>query len=100
MPSYSVNLGKVERTILYEDSFGTILFCFDLDTTDGRNFLILERPLSRLNEIDAVGDERVKAAQRGRVTRAFDRTKQHLIEQGHQVKVWPDEFEKPPKTAV
>ena len=100
MPSYSVNLGKVARTILYEDSFGSILFSFDIDTAGGRDFLILERPLGRLNDINAVDDERVKAAQRGRIIRAFDRTKQHLIEQGHQVKVWPDEFEKSPKTAV
>jgi hypothetical protein len=95
MPPYNVNI-EAARTILYEDSFGTILFSFDVDTTGGRNFLILERPLDRLNEINAVDDQRVKAAQHARVTRAFDRTKQHLIQQGHRVKIWPDEFQKSP----
>jgi hypothetical protein len=97
MPSYNVSLGKVARTLLYEDSLGTMLFSFDVDTTGDRKFVILERPLNRLNEIDTVKDDRKRTAQHERVRLAFDRTRQHLIQEGHQVKIWPDEFEKSPE---
>jgi hypothetical protein len=93
MPSYNVSLGNVARTLLYEDALGTILFSFDLDATDAGKFVILERPLSRLNEINAVENCRTRTAQRARVSLAFERIREHLIQHGHQVKIWPDEFE-------
>jgi hypothetical protein len=96
MSSFSISLGNMERTLRYEDAFGTILFSFDVDTTGKRNFVILERPLNRLDEIDTVNDERKRTAQRERVNAAFDRTREHLVQQGHEVKIWPDEFEKGP----
>ena len=100
MPSYSVSLGNVARTLLYEDAFGTILFSFDVDANNGESFVILERPLNRLSEINAVKDNRSKTSQRARVSLAFDRIREHLIRQGHQVKIWPDEFETSPKQKI
>jgi hypothetical protein len=79
MPSYSVSVGNVARTLRYEDAWGTILFSFDVDTADGGELLILERPLSRLNEINFAKDDRKKMAQRAQVSLAFDRTREHLI---------------------
>jgi hypothetical protein len=92
MPSYSVSLGNEVRTLLYEDSLGTILFSFDVDRRDAK-FLILERPLNRLAELNTVKDNRTRKAQHARLNLAFERTREHLIGQGHQVKIWPDEFE-------
>lgn len=92
MPSYSISLGNEARTLLYEDSLGTILFSFDIDAANGGKILILERPLSLLNKINAVKDNRTRTTQRIRLSQAFDRTREHLIRQGHQVKIWPDEF--------
>jgi hypothetical protein len=70
-----------------------VLFSFDIDTASGGKFLILERPLSRLNEINAVKNDRTRTVQRARLSLAFDRTREHLMRQGHQVRIWPDEFE-------
>jgi hypothetical protein len=92
MSSYSISLGNEARTLLYEDSLGAILFSFDVDTASGGKFLILERPLSLLKEINAVKDNRTRTIQRTRLSLAFDRTREHLIQQGHQVKIWPDQF--------
>jgi hypothetical protein len=81
---YKVSLGKVARTILYEDSQGTILFTFDVDTAKEKNAVILERPANNPRG----------TVEQSRIDLAFERTKQHLLTQGHQVKIWPDEFEK------
>jgi hypothetical protein len=81
--SYKVSLGSIARTILYEDSQGVIRFSFDFDTSKGQNLLILERPAN-----DPIG-----TIEQSRIDLAFERTKQHLLKQGHQVKIWPDEFE-------
>ena len=93
MPSYGVSLGNEARTLLYEDSLGTVLFSFDVDTAGGGKSLILERPLSRLSEINSIRDNRTRTTQRARLSLAFERTKEHLIQLGLQVKIWPDEFE-------
>jgi hypothetical protein len=93
MPSFSISLGDEARTLLYEDSLGRILFSFDVDTARGGKFLILERPLTRLIEINALKNNRARITQRARLSLAFDRTREHLIQQGHPVKIWPDEFE-------
>src|SRR5215469_2482019 len=92
MPSYGVSLGNEARTLLYEDSLGTVLFSFDVDTAGGGKSLILERPLSRLSEINSIRDNRTRTTQRARLSLAFERTKEHLIQLGLQVKIWPDEF--------
>jgi hypothetical protein len=78
---YKVSLGHIARTLLYEDSQGIIRFSFDFDTTGGQNILILERKEKSSVEIEQL-----------RIETAFERTKQHLLKQGHQVKIWPDEF--------
>ena len=96
MPFYSVSLGNEVRTLLYEDSLGTILFSFDVDRRDAK-FLILERPLSRLREINALTDDRARKTQRARLSLAFERTREHLVQLGHHVKIWPDEFEALPE---
>jgi len=81
---YKVSLGRIARTLLYEDPQGTIRFGFDFDTANGQNILILERPAN-----DPKG-----TIEQSRIDLAFERTKQHLLKEGHQVKIWPDEFEK------
>jgi hypothetical protein len=91
--SYKVSLGSVARTILYEDSQGIIRFSFDFDTSEGQNALILERPVASLRRIDSIEDEQLRTAEQSRINSAFEGTKQHLLKQGHQVKIWPDEFE-------
>lgn len=83
---YKISAGPVARTLLYEDSQGTILFTFDVDTTKEENAVILERPAESLKKAESIENEQ------SRTNLAFERTKQHLLEQGHQVKVWPDEF--------
>jgi hypothetical protein len=89
---YKVSLGSIARTLLYEDSQGIIRFGFDFDTSEGKNILILERPVSGLKRIDSIEDEQLRVAEQARISMAFERTKKYLLEQGHQVKVWPDEF--------
>lgn len=89
---YKVELGKIARTLLYEDSEGTIRFGFDFDTSGGQNILILERPSGTImNTVSSEGG-RSNEAEHSRVNVAFERTKQYLVSRGHNVKVWPDEF--------
>jgi hypothetical protein len=90
---YKIRLGPIARTLLYEDSQGIIRFTFDFDTSDGKNILILEQPVSNVKRIESIENEQLQAAEQSRVSFAFERTKQYLLAQGHQVKVWPDEFE-------
>lgn len=74
---YKVNVGAIARTLLYEDSRGTIRFTFDIDTSKGEKTIILERPAKRLPE-----------AEQPRINLAFERTKQYLLSRGYQVEVF------------
>jgi hypothetical protein len=80
--NYKVSVGKIARTLLYEDAKGTIRFAFDFDLPENPNVLILER-----HKIESSNEE-----EQLRFNSAFERTKQYLLSKGHKVKVWPDEF--------
>lgn len=90
---YKVSLGKIARTIIYEDSNGMFRFGLDFDTSAGQNILILERPVEAIKKVGSIEDTVLRTAEESRINLAFERTRQHLIKQGHQVKIWPDEFE-------
>ncbi len=92
--NYKVSLGKIARTIIYEDSNGTFRFGLDFDTSAGQNILILERPVEAIKKICSIEDTDLRTTEESRLNLAFDRTKEHLIKKGHHVKIWPDEFEK------
>jgi len=91
---YKVAFGKVARTIAYEDAKEAIVFTFDIGTSEGQKYLILERPVATLREIDSIEDERLKGVERSRLDVAFERTRQFVLAHGHLVKIWPDEFRK------
>ena len=76
--SYKVYWGRVARTIRYEDPNGTVLFSFDVDTSNGKNLVILEPPSKRL--IDA---------EQQRNDLALERVKEHLLSLGFQVELFP-----------
>jgi hypothetical protein len=80
--NYKVNLGKIARTVLYEDAKGKICFTFDFDLPENPNVLILER-----HKTESSNEE-----EQLHLNSAFERTKQYLLSKGHKVKVWPDEF--------
>ncbi|MDB6016685.1 MAG: hypothetical protein JWR19_1174 [Pedosphaera sp.] len=74
---YKVSVGRIARTLLYEDAQGTIRLGFDVDTSDGKKLVILERPGKSLIE-----------AQQLRIDLAFERAKQYLISRGYTVEVF------------
>jgi hypothetical protein len=89
---YKVEFCKIPRTILYEDSQGTIRFGFDGNTAQGRNILILERRLETTRKAPSAEGTSSNEVSQSRLDMAFERTKQYLVSRGYRVKVWPDEF--------
>jgi hypothetical protein len=75
---YKVSFGRIARTIFYEDSKGSIPFTFDVDTSQGRNIIFLERSA-----------EVSSAEKRLREQIAAERTKQHLTSLGYEVRFFP-----------
>jgi hypothetical protein len=74
---YKVSFGRIARTLIYEDSKGTLCFTFDVDTSNGKNTLILERMGKSLIE-----------AEQSRFDLALERAKQYLLSRGHEVEVF------------
>jgi hypothetical protein len=82
---YKVAFGKTARTILYEDTFGEILFAFDTspakDETTGKWRLYLDnRPM-----IDRKSFEPKTEAERQRVAVALERTRRYAESSGYLV---------------
>jgi hypothetical protein len=74
---YRVDFGKIARTILYEDSKGTLCFTFDADSSTKPQTVFLERQSNaQLNP-----DEQL------RIDLALNRTKEYLHSCGYQVQV-------------
>ena len=75
-PDYKVAFGSVARTLLYEDSLGTVRITFDLDTSAGQRTIILgSLPKDLL------------ATDRLRADAIVERTKKHLLSCGYMVAV-------------
>ena len=84
---YTVAFGKAARTILYEDTLGTILFVFDVsvakDEATGKwRFYLDNRPT-----IDRRSFEPKTEAERQRVAVALERTQQYVTSCGYLVEV-------------
>jgi hypothetical protein len=75
-PDYKISVGEIARTFVYEDSQGRIRFTFDLETTDGKKLVFLERPGKSLIELEQV-----------RIDLATERTKHYLVSRGYQVEI-------------
>jgi hypothetical protein len=73
---YRVKFGNIARTLLYEDSKGTILFTFDVGPLAKPQTLFLERGNKALDQ-----DEQQK------IDLALERTKEYLVSCGYQVYV-------------
>jgi len=71
--SYKIALGRIARTILYEDAVGQMTFTFDFEHIEGtepkrwRAFLEVKRTLADLPDGES--------AERSRLLKAIDRTK-------------------------
>lgn len=76
-PEYTVALGSIARTLLYTDPKGTILFTFDVDSSEGRKKVILEWPSNSLIH-----------AEQMRINLAGQRIKEYLISIGYEVEDW------------
>jgi hypothetical protein len=85
--NYKVEFGKTARTLLYEDTLGTILFVFDVsvgkdESTGKSRFYLDNRPM-----IDRKAFEPKTEAERHRVAVALERTKQYATSCGYLVEV-------------
>jgi hypothetical protein len=74
---YKVSVGRIARTLIYEDSQGTILFTFDVDADPKSKSVILERKGKSLIEAEQL-----------RINMAFERTKEYLLSCGYQVEIF------------
>ena len=73
---YKVSFGSIARTILYEDSLGTLRFTFDVDTSRGQETIVLE---------GSVKPPSADAEVRNNLAR--DRIREYLVALGYQVEV-------------
>jgi hypothetical protein len=76
-PDYKISFGAVARTLLYEDSEGTICFTFDVDTIKGQQTIILERYWKSMIESEQL-----------RIDFAFERAKEYLASRGYKVEIF------------
>lgn len=94
---YKVSFGQIARTLLYEDSLGSIRFGFDISPSNPpakeKWTIGLEQPVDQFKQAASIKDEKLRIAEQKRIETAFKRIKDYLISSGYQVKVWPDEFE-------
>ena len=65
---YKVSVGRIARTLIYEDSKGTLCFTFDVDPSPEAKTIILE----------PFGKSLIEAEQL-RIDMALDRVKQYLL---------------------
>ena len=77
---YKVSVGSIARTLLYEDSDGTIRFTFDIDTSKTEGIIILELP--RKNSIHTSQE---------RFNLAVERVRQYLLSRGYRVDIFTGE---------
>jgi hypothetical protein len=87
---YKVSVGKIARTLLYEDSQGTICFTFDVavetkNSPTGKWILALDNPTPDFKRIDSIKDEKLRVAEKLRLETAMERTKQFLISKGYEI---------------
>jgi hypothetical protein len=75
MNNYTVKLGQKARTILYEDSYGTIKFTFDVDVSSEEKTVYLDPKPKTIIQ-----------SEQTRIDLAYERTKEYLRSCGYQVK--------------
>jgi hypothetical protein len=88
MPNYKVSVGQIARTLLYEDSQGTICFCFDIEKSKEP---IKEEWTVFLGRQALTGDGKQVInpveSQRARIDLAFERAKEYLLSRGYRVEL-------------
>jgi hypothetical protein len=88
---YKVSFGKTARTLLYEDSNGTVRFGFDVNPSQEKSkekwTIELECPSNEYERIASIKNRQLWVAEQKRVDIAIERTKQYLISCGYLVKI-------------
>ena len=74
MSEYTVKFGSAVRTILYDDSYGTLKFTFDVDTSGGKKLLYLDPKMKTI-----IGSEQE------RIDLAYEKVKEYLGSCGYEV---------------
>jgi hypothetical protein len=89
---YKVSVGKIARTLLYEDSQGTICFCFDVEKSKAPT---KEEWTVFLGRQALTGDGKKVinpiGSQYERIGLAIERTREYLLSRGYKVIVSNDE---------
>lgn len=81
--NFNISVGRIGRTLIYEDSTGKLIFTYDADTSKGQNKIILyEKPMT--------GDFKplslpLSEADIARVKLAGNRIKEYLLSRGYQI---------------
>lgn len=70
-----MSLGRIARTIVYEDSLGTLRYTFDVDTSKGQKAIALE------------GIVNPPAGGEARNVLGLDRVREYLVSLGYRVEV-------------
>jgi len=87
--NFTVRVGKIARTLEYEDSEGRMMFAFDAGSKfdfknpngPGKNSLCLEH-----GAMD--GDIKTEIPRGARYDLAFERTRQYLLSRGYEVEIY------------
>jgi len=88
---YKISPGKIARTLLYEDSQGTICFCFDIEkskqTTKEEWTVFLGR-----QALTGDGKKLIMpiGPQRERIDLALERAREYLLSRGYHVVISSD----------
>ena len=77
---HRVSFGKIARTLIYEDSLGSVLLTFDIGDKiqSAQNTIILEHPGRSSPGND---DQRIRTA--------MDRAREYLVSCGYNVEIYP-----------
>ena len=78
--NFTVRVGKIARTLEYEDSEGRMMFAFD-GSPKGQKHLVLEH-----GAMD--GDIKTEIPRGARYDLAFERTRQYLLSRGYEVEIY------------
>jgi len=84
---FAVSFGRIGRTLLYEDAFGTLLFAFDVAPSIGTQkewtLHLGKQPLAT----DGTMIEYANRAERERVAVALQRVKDYVSSRGYDVEM-------------
>jgi hypothetical protein len=78
--NFTVRVGKIARTLEYEDSEGRMMFAFD-GSPKGQKHLVLEH-----GAMD--GDIKTEIPRGVRYDLAFERARQYLLSRGYEVEIY------------